>query len=118
MEKEFVPYELAVKLKELGFGNSVSYLGTWMTTNGYPEFIPKGEIMCDDIIAPLWQQAFDWFREVKNNTSTISPYLNFQGEKLYCFRIYTEFDSIIVNNFKTYEEARKDCIKKLIELTK
>lgn len=56
MEKEFVPFELAVKLKELSF-TSHSYFGGWDSDIKW-HWHPDSDIMLD---APLWQQAFDWF---------------------------------------------------------
>lgn len=71
MKKRFVPYNLALKLKKLGFNEDCfGYYGDpligeqerfslridWM-----PESYPfKNSLHC---LAPIWEQAFDWFRE-------------------------------------------------------
>lgn len=74
MNKEFVSYKLAVKLRELGFDepcfgyyyheNSLTkcrpqiyYFDTFTECN------PHEEIPLDSCTAPLYQQGFRWFRE-------------------------------------------------------
>ena len=65
---EFVPYELALELKQLGFdepcfgrydgkGKNKGKIWYEMPNRGQ-ETIPVG-----DVLAPLYQQAFRWFRE-------------------------------------------------------
>lgn len=109
MEKEFVPYELAVKLKELGFDEPC--FGGWDNGNKW-YYHPDSDIMVD---APLWQQAFDWFREK-------GYYINIQNEEHFTSfkRVNPKMEilsfvrkSDIENH---YEEARLECLKKLIEI--
>lgn len=123
MEKQFVPYELAVKLKELGFDEPCFYYyeaNRKLETNGissiyYAKYIKKGTNAC---VAPLWQQAFDWFRE-KYRYSSIIP---FNGSEHYywwiteCNPFGLDINSIDTHDFTTYEEARQACLEKLIEL--
>jgi hypothetical protein len=61
MRREFIPYEQAVGLKELGFDEKTFYY-----------YVPNGDLQSMDYIeqqrwkfthAPLYQQAFRWFRE-------------------------------------------------------
>ena len=67
MTKEFVPYDCALALKELGFDEPCC---------GYFRKDSKKLFLCDfeinndfirihnyKVIAPLYQQAFRWFRE-------------------------------------------------------
>ena len=129
MNKEFVPYELAVKLKELGFdepcGNiydnkkelrrSLLEYPIINSKNGFHE-------SSGIITAPLYQQAFRWFREKYNILATI--YSNASGY-LYewhdavggTHRGWSEYegpnDSGVWN---TYEEAELACLNKLIEI--
>ena len=73
MNKEFVSYELAVKLKELGFDEPCLgfYDGKGDTTlyfnnlrNGSGDFEPfNNNKRLTWFGAPLYQQAFRWFRE-------------------------------------------------------
>ena len=124
MKKEFVPYDLAVKLKDLGFdglclchyhyGNIlrskiVSYVeGDCLKLDKFDKSTP----------APLWQQAFDWFRE-KYGYSSIIPFNG--GEHYYwwiteCNSFGLDINSIDTHAFTTYEQARHACLEKLIEL--
>lgn len=115
MKNQFVPYELAVKLKELGFYETCfarHRKGKFeFQTLGKPYDYNSNPIVDGDISAPLWQQAFDWFREegviswIDRNDNT--------------FRYNIEFSngSILgLQGFVTYEEARLACLEKLIEL--
>lgn len=122
MEKEFVPYELAVKLKELGFDEPC--LANYVSgTYGFEKIVNTLEIWNDEdveilhskIKAPLWSQAFDWFRENFNLLSCIG----FQNDYQYSYEIYDikKKDCVdYVDKIETYEEARKACLEKLIEL--
>ena len=71
----FVPYELAVKLKEKGFNEDC--FGYYSGDNPYGELPNKLNIIkckqqesIDDLagrcLAPIYQQVVDWFREKHN----------------------------------------------------
>jgi hypothetical protein len=120
MEKEFAPYELSLALKELGFDepcfgyyNTDPYLGS-------PAFNlvkPFDHEWC--LPAPLYQQAFRWFREkyelvVDWNHSQHDNFGSYFG---FCVK-NIHLEGIIVGVYKTYEEAELECLKKLIEITK
>jgi hypothetical protein len=120
MEKEFVPYELAVKLKELGFdepcfgrydGRDENKGKIWYEMPN----LGKGWIPVKDVLAPLYQQAFRWFREKHNlfgqvNIHTYFIYNISNGD----FKMVKEYDKL----FETYEEAELACLIKLIEIVK
>jgi hypothetical protein len=124
MEKEFVPYELALKMKQLGFDEPC--FAYYYTLNGRDwKFAEKTEYYkLDDnmniggkftISAPLFQQAFRWFREKYQSHSTITSisqeswqwHITKPGESL--GKLYDE-------DFYTYEEAELACLEKLIEI--
>ena len=126
MEKQFIPYEQSLQLKELGFNEGVlaqyrvdgylcwgkddCSLGSDISdedykNNCFPEFGCR---------APLWQQAFDWFREKHNLHYIIYKNINIDG---YDFCEITN-DGIINKNTYSYEEARLECLKKLINIIK
>lgn len=107
MEKEFVPYELAVKLKELGFDEPC--FGGWDDDKIW-YYHPDSDIIVD---APLWQQAFDFF--IYNYG--LIPIIETNGCS-YIFKIQeiTQYYVETVRGFETYQEARKACLEKLIEL--
>jgi len=104
MIKEFVPYELALKLKQLGFDEPC------IATHGYLELY----INTNDghLKAPLFQQAFRWFREkgfLIDVTSLNSDEYEFYIQWSFAY-------SHLSDIYKTYEEAELACIDKLIEL--
>ena len=120
MEKEFVPYAEALALKELGFDNKtfksydtsvVLVDGKYLLDNWYDVST------VDEVKAPLYQQAFRWFREKYNLYGTIRYGNNEFDKSIYLFPC---INGVIVGNdsFKTYEEAELECLKKLIEIVK
>ena len=123
MEKEFVPYELAVKLKALGFNEPC--FGYYYTLNGKDwKFAEKTEYWkLDDeiniggkftLLAPLYQQAFRWFRKKYKLSGLIEI-----GTQEYSFFIFNENkDSreVSSNINGSYEETELECVKKLIEI--
>lgn len=120
MEKEFIPYEQALELKELGFNENCfrSYLYQ------YEEWIIS-DLTHDGhcpLMAPLYQQAFRWFRKKYNLSSQIHP-LTSSGQFIWHYLVrdiseyLTEFD-LEKFTFNTYEEAELACLKKLIEIVK
>ena len=107
MNKEFIPYEQALDLKELGFDEPC--LKNW----------DSGLLMvCDyatHLKAPLYQQAFRFFREKHNLSGNIDC-----CDKLCEWNIKSsKLDkSIFSNKIQSYEEAELECLKKLIEIVK
>lgn len=80
MEKEFVPFELAKKLKDLGF--ETKCLGYYCDENNFRGrfVLAYNEKQIDSMVqAPLWQQAFDWFESkygLSGETMKQAPYQN------------------------------------------
>ncbi len=114
MNKEFVPYEEALALKELGFDEPC--LGWYASdgslikdyvTNKFNEFT----------VAPLFQQAFRWFREKYNIKSYILPQLINEVER-YTFKLVNNKVELKFLVYDTYEEAELVCLKKLIQIVK
>ena len=140
MEKEFIPYEQALALKELGFDEPC--FAKYYQQDGNTPFIQIGEseieeaesagndvtFECD---APLYQQAFRWFRENHKLSCSIELTDNSRGY-YYDFTIYDSknrdwndedcFDSCkniySKEKHRNYEEAERECLKKLIEAVK
>ena len=133
MEKEFVTYDQALALKELGFDlpsfafysipNAEDKLFFDIDPDdGELTLLNQNQIYHNNlsevgrISAPLKQQVFRWFRKIyywtikvnqvtKNNWSyTLN---NFPKDRTYYGEVY-----------KTYEEAESACIDKLIEIVK
>jgi len=104
MKNEFVPYDIALTIKELGC----------VVVKPFKEYDTLG------ILQPLlYQQAFRWFREehklrcvIDEETDgwnfTIYPYLTSDREQA-----FFSYDNQI-----SYEEAELECLRKLIEIVK
>jgi hypothetical protein len=115
MNKEFIPYEQALALKELGFDDEV--LKVYDINSSKSELYNYGEVLTgdDELYAPLKQQAFRWFRE----KYVLSSWIYNSDVKKYWFTILQ--NGRIVKSHKellTYEEAELECLKKLIEIVK
>ncbi len=116
MKKEFIPYEQALSMEKLGF---VEKCFGFYTLEGYyfPNTTPLNSLTygCD---APLYQQAFRWFREKFESTIHIYQY---QDTQRWDFDIYDntpEEEDFGNPSYDTYEEAELECLKKLIEIAK
>ncbi len=113
MENQFVPFELAVKLKKLGFDRPV--LGWYNASKELSYENRYGALSLID--APLWQQAFDWFRDKHNNPSSISHFGRFGFSFVINYSDNRDFEYRENYHRWNYEEARQACLEKLIELT-
>ena len=126
MNKEFIPYEQALALKELGFDvPSVAWYDESGAIHGTMIENPVTKKDYATLLqAPLYQQAFRWFREKYNFVGTILGD-GFNGElKGYYYSITEEgwinyYESIDDSKwYDTYEEAELACLRKLIEIIK
>ena len=120
ISKNFIPYDLALELKELGFNEEciMFYRGIeneLVYSFEYKRFKNSQYVDKTSISAPLWQQAFRWFREKYNLHYIVYKNINIDG---YDFCEITIDGIINKNTFKTYEEAELECLKKLIEIAK
>jgi len=122
MNKEFIPYTLALVLKELGFDEPC--MAQWNDSNGFDGFGGNYRnsyfTYPDQVAAPTFSQAFRWFREKCKLHSNI--YLDY-GTFYFIIQKYTEkskviFDTEAGDDFGTYEEAEIECLVKLIEIVK
>lgn len=118
MNKEFIPYEQALALRELGFNEPC--LGYFSEKDKYL-FITKNttNIPNSFIKAPLYQQAFRWLREKYVYHHNIYYH---KSSKFEC-RIGDSSDNnvsheLFCNMYIKYEEAEIECLKKIIELCK
>ena len=126
MNKEFIPYKQALELKEMGYGEECldSYdkaskkLNTDMETWG--EYYAESESL--KIPAPLYQQAFRWFRDKKLIDGSVSRHGESDGGYSYRWDIIHEYgvyeERHFKKGYKTYEEAELACLKQLIEIVK
>ena len=128
MEKEFLPYEQALALKELGFDEPC--FGLYAPPSKTVFLHHYGLLSAkEQISAPLYQQAFRWFRKKYNIQGYIySSTVRGNSEKTKQFTGYiwniNGIDMPFISTdardelHDTYEEAELECIKKLIEIVK
>ena len=117
MESLFCPYELALELKKLGFFEECLGFYIWQSWNNNSrlEIGNDDEYTCETLKAPLYQQAFRFFREKYNLHYIVYKNINIDG---YDFCEITIDGIINKNTFKTYEEAEFECLVKLIDIVK
>jgi hypothetical protein len=129
MEKEFVTYEQALALKELGFDERC--LGKFDKYNdnildyGFTGVYPFDNLPVH-LRAPTFSQTLRWFRKKYSLNGIINHYPN---TKLWDFSVhnlewngkelmeYTRKEDRNIK-FSTYEEAESACLDKLIEIIK
>jgi hypothetical protein len=115
MEKDFIPYQEALELKQLGFDeecfrfkNNISNVYEekgWFNWNQSELFVS----------IPLYQQAFRFFREKYELFFWIEK---FHKNETYIFQIPPANFTKIQGHYTTYEEAELACLRKLIEIVK
>jgi hypothetical protein len=122
--KDFVPHDLSSALLNLGF-DADDYFGFWNLFDYSNEWKLDARIQYDCIHyvgAPLYQQAFRFFREKYNMPSKIEATSEHEtpNQYHYFYQIVTDDfvtgDGVMLN--WTYEEAEVSCLKKLIEIVK
>ena len=134
--KDFTPYEEALTLEELGFDEDC--LGAYIRkrSNLPVQDLSIGmynnsdlmEYDSDSCVAPLYQQAFRWFREKYGLHGHLDIEIPKQHESYYRIVIndtsnsrgwlYTTHqyrDKVVISG---HEEAELACLKKLIEIVK
>ena len=120
MEKDFIPYEPSLALKELGFDEPCicGYSKSNEKLEIYSRFLVTKDSFTVD--APTFSQAFRWFREKYKIHSVIN--LTIIGT--WYFELYDLNDKRNAeiktnqNEFKTPEEAELACLIKLIQIVK
>jgi hypothetical protein len=123
MNKEFVGYAEALELKELGF-DEPSYNVYDINDKELVEFgeYVNKDLTNDAILAPLYQQAFRFFRE-KHGFFCSPTESDDDITKKYDWHIIKnlgdgKFHIRFIGYKDTYEEAELACLKKLIEIVK
>ena len=117
MEKDFIPYEEALALKELGFDEPC--FAVYFNTTQQLYFDKYINEFNKDVrtLAPTFSQAFRWFRDnfglywpimSKATPSNNLVYYIYHG------RLREDWNGC----FESYEEAELACLKKLIEISK
>jgi hypothetical protein len=136
MNKEFIPYEQALELKELGFNEPCLsyYLAGGIRFKEYKDSQNKNSAFYNNTVCsiPLYSQAFRWFREKYGLYHTVWPEfyqdgINFNWQILW-YLPKDEWTKYVISDgtmeygdngeYPTQEEAELACLIKLIELIK
>ena len=124
MEKEFVPYEQALALKELGF-NEPCFTWYWDDIGLYKGLEYGNHNKRVVVSAPTFSQAFKFFREKYKLYPEIGLH-DREDEKTWRLTIsILGYYELVYNQnvgkepyYKTYEETESACLIKLIEIVK
>jgi len=123
MEKEFVTYELALRMKALGFDEPCFNLYSFKTKEFMYTIPNVDEVVMfkygnhnktNHISAPTFSQAFRWFREKYGLFTQPNRTVDKEGVWYY-FSIETKRTDVCEGSF-SYEEAELACMEKLIEI--
>ena len=125
MNKEFITHDEAIALKELGFDEPCIAYYQKSSVIGDDTILPLiirkdasnwnnnsfSKLGVPYYSAPLYQQAFRWFREEHSLSHMVS-------NNLEAFVFAVEGAKMFGKLYNSYEEAELACLKKLIELKK
>jgi hypothetical protein len=131
MEKEFVPYEQALALKELGFDEPCLAFSYTKSEFGYIahsvyliDYLDTDSMVKNSekeyyYARPTFSQAFRWFRE--RYGYHIELFVD--DDKTFGFMIsyFTKIERLdkpVQRKYVTHEEAELECLETLIELLK
>ena len=123
MKREFIPYEQALALKELGFDEPC--FGHFLEKKFYlKEYHKQGNGIT---LRPTFSQCFRWFREKYNLIFQINYLFNGNYQVVIQKNTHEYMELIqdlshacieeIPDNY-SYEEAELECLIKLIEIVK
>ena len=131
MNELFIPYEQALALKELGFDEPclAKYQKLAEFANYQLQLLQKERNynrLDTAISAPLYQQAFRWFKEKYKLMSCITPCSD--GEYIFTLydlnkcdlEVFVEDIEIMESedSYEFFEDAELEGLKKLIEIVK
>jgi hypothetical protein len=118
MLKEFIPYEQALELKELGFNEecmAIYFVPTKKFIIGKKVNEYTTEVR---IYAPTFSTAFRFFRQKHKLIAGIFPNNHSLERKTSYMGYVGKFKKGDIDVYDTYEEAELACLKKLIEIVK
>ena|ERR1035437_146835 len=133
MKNQFVSYNMALKIKELGFDEPC--FGIWINRGTQVDvmYVAKQDDAWmaeqnEGILAPIWQQVLHWFRE--KHQIYIEVLTDCTTEHKFCFKIskfvgntkdlselewdWIQHDNVNWSLYYTYEEALEESIKEAI----
>ena len=119
--KEFIKYEQSLELKELGFDEpclaTYQYPSKTLVRADADSDGIKNSNLFNFISAPLYQQAFSWFRQ----KYSIDGFVQIEPlNKKYGYVTYDRKKGNYTESERKYtsEQAELECLKKLIEIVK
>jgi hypothetical protein len=120
MEKDFVNYDIALEMKQLGFDEpcfAVYEDKKWFLVESKNSMSYESCLKTDTFPAPTFSQAFRWFREKFGYYADLFV----DDDKTFGFMIssFVEegvLEKPIQRNYSSYEEAELACLIKLIEI--
>jgi hypothetical protein len=125
MKNEFIPYEQALELKELGFDEAtICYYDVEDLYKIKPTPM-KEEInsfhfnsISTMVSAPTFSQAFRWFRKKPFICHVTNDLSDSCYDEIYVYVMTKGYGDLIDRSeeYRTYEEAELACLKKLIEI--
>jgi len=128
MNKEFIPYEQALALKELGFDEPcLAFYSPKKELHPVFQEPSKGPYFnngsfTETLRAPLYQQVFRWFREKHSLIAypvwRIDNTWDMNIQKLDNNGLLSGQSALAIIKKPTYEEAESACLDKLIEICK
>ena len=136
MEKEFVPYDAAKKLRAIGFDESCCAFYEEERIVNKPQMVDdkdqyrvsgwrtckNSEVPTHYFAAATISQAFRWFRDTHNMFHEIQ--IDRTTQPKFCYAIfhyehYGNYEEIKIEDwslYRTYEEAELECLETLIEV--
>ncbi|TXG81378.1 MAG: hypothetical protein E6R13_06305 [Spirochaetes bacterium] len=128
MKEQFLEYEDALALRELGFDepclavfNEEENLYICHSDSFELEDSFYSQQAIEEIgyrcLAPLYQQSFQFFRKQYNIHSTITS-ISQESWQWHITKPGESLGKMYQEDFYTYDEAQKACIKQLIKLAK
>lgn len=121
--KLFVPYPLAIQLRDIGFSELCI---THYVSESYGLDLDPSEIGVDDtklikdaVSAPTYQQVFDWFREEKDLFATIEC-TNTRTKDSWEYEVTSQNDRMVRRFVQptTFMEMQEECLTRMIEIVK
>jgi hypothetical protein len=123
MEKEFIPYQESLELRDLRFDEPC--FGHYLMKKFYlKKYHKQGNGIT---LRPTYQQAFRFFREkfnleyqiIKSASDSYSAVIHLNTRE-YLDKILTLYNACVaeVVDCYSYEEVELDCLRKLIEIVK
>ena len=130
IESNFVPYQIALDMKSIGFDEPCwcyfmgDVFNSSMFLKDYEYLDTMPQKYTTYTLAPLYQQAFRWFREKHllhshiTCSCTVNEILSYDWVIHKLMSSGTREENFLTDYEQTYEEAELECLKKLIEIVK